>query len=54
MEYIQAGLALSMVFFIVIVITRIWMKFANHIGNTFRIGNFLIKLWEKIRKLSNM
>ncbi|SET59426.1 hypothetical protein SAMN05660297_02868 [Natronincola peptidivorans] len=54
MEYIQAGLALLMVFFIVIAIVRIWMKFANHIGETLGIGNFLIKLWEKIRKISDM
>ncbi|AKL96991.1 hypothetical protein CACET_c35600 [Clostridium aceticum] len=50
MEHIQVGLALSMIFFIVITITRIWMKFANHTGETFGIGIFLIQFIGKNKK----
>lgn len=50
LEYVQAGLALSMVFFVVVAIVGIYMRFANHIGETFGIGNFFMNLRRKAGK----
>jgi len=45
--YVREGLGLSIFFFIVIAIIGVCMRFANHIGETFGIGNLFMTLWKK-------
>jgi len=50
LEYVRDGLALSIFFLIVIAIIGVCMRFANHIGDTFGIGNLVMALWKKKRE----
>ncbi|KAF5068962.1 hypothetical protein DSECCO2_237550 [anaerobic digester metagenome] len=38
--------------FIVLSITKIWLKVAEHIGEEFKISFCIFKLWKKIKGLS--
>lgn len=49
-EYIQFGVAIFLVLSVVTVIIGVYMKFANHIGEVFGMGNLFAKLCRKTRR----
>ena len=49
MDYIENILRFLIVIFVVIVITRIYMRVAAYVGAKFGMGKFLIALMQKIR-----
>lgn len=50
MEYIQYASQILMVVFIYIAITRIFMSFANHIGEKLGFGTFFLNLLQRTRR----
>jgi|GEM_PF-3265593 len=49
MDYIENILRFLIVIFVVIVITRIYMRVAAYVGAQFGMGKFIIALMQKIR-----
>lgn len=49
MEYIQFSFGILIILIIITAIVKVYMKFANHIGEVFGIGKFFMKVYEKIK-----
>lgn len=50
MEYIQFGIAMTVVLLVFTAIISIWMKIANYIGGKLRIGEIFMNLYKSIGK----
>ncbi|WP_202711410.1 hypothetical protein [Sporosalibacterium faouarense] len=48
MEYLRLAVGMLIMIFIFMFIIRIFMKIANHIGETLGIGKFIIGLYERV------
>ena len=51
MRYIQLGLLLLVAIAVYTVITGIWMKVANYIGEKLGLGKFCMKFLQKNKKV---